>query len=182
MSIVACNECGGQVSTDANACPHCGSPTHYVAKVESTWLGDTFGWLLLGGAFLLGWYVLPLVFDSPPKQASAPNQTSATQQILAPPNPILAPPNPRPVARPPLARVGQDVYVKQYDYSVTTDLFFPARITVVGQNKIRVIFIGYENRGYRDVPFTIVSAVWPPVPIVKPPKKRLLLVYLKHSF
>lgn len=26
MAVVACAECGGQVSTEARRCPHCGTP------------------------------------------------------------------------------------------------------------------------------------------------------------
>lgn len=32
MALVACPECGKQVSTEARTCPHCGSPTPLAAK------------------------------------------------------------------------------------------------------------------------------------------------------
>ena len=40
MAIVACRECRKEVSTDAQACPHCGAPRPF----QADWQGTGFEW------------------------------------------------------------------------------------------------------------------------------------------
>jgi len=71
MAIIDCPECGGRVSTDAAACPHCGFPSparNAAPPVPAARRGLPAGWLIFGflavGALmvgLLGWGVYRVV-------------------------------------------------------------------------------------------------------------------------
>jgi TonB family protein len=71
MPIINCPECGGRVSTDAAACPHCGFPSparNAAPPVTPARGGVSAGWLIFGflavGALmlgLLGWGVYRVV-------------------------------------------------------------------------------------------------------------------------
>jgi TonB family protein len=61
MPLVNCPECGGSVSTDAAACPHCGFPSparNAAPPVTPTRGGLSAGWLIFGflavGALMVG--------------------------------------------------------------------------------------------------------------------------------
>lgn len=48
MAIVQCTECGGQVSSDAASCPHCGKPRHVKQKTSGC------AWIALALVVLFG--------------------------------------------------------------------------------------------------------------------------------
>lgn len=50
MALVDCRECGGQVSTRAKACPHCGDPRGRGGLWVKIWIGST----LLVGLLYIG--------------------------------------------------------------------------------------------------------------------------------
>lgn len=54
MSIIKCNECSREVSSNANMCPHCGNPINgegrliMIQKTKKKWkLGIIVAWILL---------------------------------------------------------------------------------------------------------------------------------------
>lgn len=59
MALFPCRECGKQISTQAQACPHCGAPlSHSVQTIEQT--GKHYKAMKLGAAalFFLGLVLL----------------------------------------------------------------------------------------------------------------------------
>lgn len=86
MALVSCSQCGGQVSTEASTCPHCGAPRKRAGT--SPW--TIIGWLFLGFLLLL-MYGCYQVFKPggpmDPNPATAPARSAATE-----PAPLPAPP------------------------------------------------------------------------------------------
>lgn len=71
MAITKCAQCGGQVSTDAATCPHCGAPRKRAGT--SPW--TIIGWIFLGFVVLL-MYGCYQVFK--PGGSMDPNRSAST--------------------------------------------------------------------------------------------------------
>lgn len=66
MALLKCDECGGQVSSSAKICPHCGAKVRYKKKMSRAQLiMACLGGVLLGGALILGENDKPQVYHVP---------------------------------------------------------------------------------------------------------------------
>ena len=74
MALTECRECGKQVSTDAKACPHCGTPDPARKKGMSK-IAKTFLWILAIGIF--GNVITPLIGKKDPVSVGASVATPA---------------------------------------------------------------------------------------------------------
>ncbi len=69
MALISCPECGGQVSTEAKACPACGypvaervgTPAPAPANASALLLEARPSWWNFGWHLLFGWLVVPLL-------------------------------------------------------------------------------------------------------------------------
>jgi hypothetical protein len=74
LALTECRECGKQVSTDAKACPHCGTPDPARKKGMSK-ITKTFLWILAIGIF--GNVITPLLGKKDPVSVGASVATPA---------------------------------------------------------------------------------------------------------
>ena len=74
LALTECRECGKQVSTDAKACPHCGTPDPARKKGMSK-IAKTFLWILAIGIF--GNVITPLIGKKDPVSVGASVATPA---------------------------------------------------------------------------------------------------------
>lgn len=66
MSMIKCKECGSQISSKANQCPHCGSPNKRTSV--ATWLvGGTMLMLMVPACYTM----LTPSYEPPPQPAEA---------------------------------------------------------------------------------------------------------------
>lgn len=64
MAVGKCKECGGQVSSSAKACPHCGAAPPKRTSVVTWLFGGIFGFSLIG-------MVISLAVPESPEQVAA---------------------------------------------------------------------------------------------------------------
>lgn len=57
MALIACPQCGSQVSPKATACPRCGEPDPSRAERRKTMFNRVFGFILAAGAASYLWFV-----------------------------------------------------------------------------------------------------------------------------
>jgi hypothetical protein len=81
MALTTCRECGKQVSTDAKACPHCGTSAPAKKKAK----GGIGKWLLIVFAIGLVAMVLPKK-DKATTAAAKPPVQAAPAQVTKPAN------------------------------------------------------------------------------------------------
>ena len=74
MAIIACKECTGKVSTDAEACPHCGAK---VPPVKGKPVNAGVAAAIFAGLFVIIWYVARDVPATPPQPSTAPVENVA---------------------------------------------------------------------------------------------------------
>lgn len=112
MALTQCGDCGGKLSTEATACPHCGRPTAKavtsgtIAEPAKKSSGVGIGCLSILG--LLFFFVCVSTLSRPPSKTGTTSSTTSSPRVAPPP----------PLAPAVQLRVEKWSWHEEYDYAI----------------------------------------------------------------